>query len=182
MTCLGDVPHMVECTIRMRDVRGLIPHISILYRYEWVNKSNIEDLWLFYFHGYQSTSNGGQLGTVIVKVGGSIPLWSCRIPTSISRITWNKWINFQIWQGRPFHKHNDNALQIFLSTGFSKATMLAWRVLARNISSMPSSNVLINTAHHHLVLVLMYQSQRPREGHERKYLNIISFNEISFHK
>ena len=163
MTSLGDVPHLVERSLPMQGVRGSIPRFSILYRYEWFNESNIEDLSLFYFHGYQSTSNGGELGTVIVKVGGSIPLWSCLIPTSISRITWNKGINVQIWQGRLFHKHNDNALQIFLSTGFSKATMLAWRVLAGSTGSMPSSNVSIDTSHHHLELVLMYQSQRPRE-------------------
>ena len=41
--------------------------------------------------------------------------------------------------------------------------MLAWRVLAGSTGSMPSSNVSIDTPHHHLVLVLMYQSQRPRE-------------------
>ena len=41
--------------------------------------------------------------------------------------------------------------------------MLAWHVLAGSTGSMSSSNVSIDTPHHHLVLVLMYQSQRPRE-------------------
>ena len=134
---------MVERSLRMWEVRGSIPRFSILYRYEWFNELNIEDLWIFYFHEYPSTWNGGELETVIFNVGGSIPLWSCRIPTSISRISWNQGINVRIWQGRLFHKHNDNALQIFLSTGFSKATMLAWRVLAGSTRLMPSSLLCI---------------------------------------
>ena len=41
--------------------------------------------------------------------------------------------------------------------------MFAWRVLVGSTGSMRSSNVSIDTLHHHLVLVLMYQSQRPQE-------------------
>ena len=107
---------MVECLLCMRDIRGLIPCFSILYRYEWFNESNIEDLWLFYFHGLQSTSNEGELGRVVINVGGSITLWSFRISTRISRVTCNKGINFEISQGHRFQIHNDNALQIFFST------------------------------------------------------------------
>ena len=48
--------------------------------------------------------------------------------------------------------------------------MLAWRVLVESTGSMPSFNVSIDTPHHHLVLVLMYQSQRPREEIPEHYI------------
>ena len=112
----GDVAHMVERSLHMRDVWGSIPGLIIFYCYGWFNESNIENLWLFYFRGHQSTSNGGELGKVVVKVGGSITLWSFRISTRISRVTCNKGINFEISQGHRFQIHNDNALQIFFST------------------------------------------------------------------
>ena len=111
----ADVAHMVERSLHMRDVWGSIPGLIIFYCYGWFNESNIENLWLFYFRGHQSTSNGGELGKVVVKVGGSITLWSFRISTRISRVTCNKGINCEISQGRWFHIHNNNALQIFLS-------------------------------------------------------------------
>ena len=76
----------------------------------------------------------------------------------------------QISQGRPFDKHNDNALQIFLSSGFSKPIMLAWHVLAGSTGSMSSSNVSIDTPHHHLILVLMYQSQLSQEEIPKHYI------------
>ena len=76
-----------------------------------------------------------------------------------------------ISQGRPFDKHNDNALQIFVSTGLSKPIMLGWRVLTRSTGSVSSSNVSIDTPHHHLVLVLMSQSQRPREEIPEHYIS-----------
>ena len=90
-----DLAHMVECSHCMREVQGSIPcfPFGIVLNDSLNRTTTISNCLIFMdmnpvrFHGYESTTNGGELGRVVVIVGGSIPMLSFQIRTSVSRNT-----------------------------------------------------------------------------------------------
>ena len=99
-----DLAHMVECSHCMREVQGSIPCFPFgIVLNDSLNRTTTISNYLIFmdmnpvrFYGYESTANGGELGRVVVKVRGSIPMSSFQIRMSVSRYTWNKEINVRL--------------------------------------------------------------------------------------